>query len=185
MRRLVALVCFALATACTEQGPYAVEIDRVRVLADDATIELPFCAGDAEVHADAPDRIVLSATRPSLDGDCLEAEQFELPTPIAGRQMENANGSAIVVVYPWNQQPVTEVVASSDGRQLAIGLHCDSDARASVVRYTDESVVVELETRGPGRGDCADLATVELAEPLGDRTVVDAATQRSLEVIVR
>jgi hypothetical protein len=69
-----------------------------------------------------------------------------------------------------------------DGRALTFNLHhgkCDPDLRAHVVEFKD--MVIIGGSHSPVLGGCVDVglttpATVTLAEPLGDRAVISAAT---------
>lgn len=69
-----------------------------------------------------------------------------------------------------------------DGSTLTFILHhgmCDPDLRAHVVEFEDQVVIGG--SHSPVQGGCVDVgvstpATVTLAEPLGDRAVISAAT---------
>jgi hypothetical protein len=72
-----------------------------------------------------------------------------------------------------------------DGRTLSIGVNsCNGAPTAEVDQRADE-VLVTAEAYIPGGDDqdsCMDEVTVELAEPLGNRSVVDGVSGENLVV---
>ena len=78
----------------------------------------------------------------------------------------------------WVPTPFTVSGVSQDGRQLEVEIEC-VDGRVASVEYHDAEVVVEIEWPSSRSFDaCASQIFVELDEPLGLRTVVDATSGR-------
>ena len=81
-----------------------------------------------------------------------------------------------------SQITISEVRLQSDDRTLELGLNsCNADPSVAVDESTSEVV---LDVRGnPTNDDCADQTRVRLSAPLGDRSIIDAATGRELQPI--
>lgn len=77
----------------------------------------------------------------------------------------------------WERTEIgtVEVRDDAQGDVLVIGPHCSDDARATVDE-SDASIEVGLELSGDHHGDCYTTVEVRLAAPVGDRTIIDAAT---------
>lgn len=71
----------------------------------------------------------------------------------------------------------------STGLELVIDT-CNQKPQVEIAESPDEIhlTVTAAKVEGNGRNDCADNAEVNLAEPLGDRRVIDNATGESLDV---
>ncbi len=85
-----------------------------------------------------------------------------------------------------SRQPVdvVEVVVQPGGTLLGVGIDsCNGDPSA-VVTEDAESVTIEAEAFVPDgdTDDCLDGLDIDLAEPLGDRTVIDGNSDRELPV---
>lgn len=79
----------------------------------------------------------------------------------------------------WQDQAISHVSVGEDDRTLTVGWHCHQDSSVTVEETSDE---VRLRLRVYSyKGDCASGTEVTLREPLGSRTVVDAATGRAVE----
>lgn len=75
---------------------------------------------------------------------------------------------------------ISEVTSvSADGRTLRLTINsCHGNPTVMVDESADRVI---LHARGGATADdCADLATVTLREPLGDRIVIDATSQRQV-----
>ncbi|MEQ1787253.1 MAG: hypothetical protein ABL966_09385 [Acidimicrobiales bacterium] len=77
--------------------------------------------------------------------------------------------------------PVSGAVLAISPTQFEVTVGCFDSVRVEVDEETDR---VELLAYGKGRigGDCASTAIVSLAAPLGDRSVVDGKTGRTVPV---
>lgn len=85
-----------------------------------------------------------------------------------------ASGCAI----GWQDQPISRVLVSADGRSLDVSWHCHKEADVEVEESEDE---VRLRFRVDSyKGDCADLERVTLASALGDRRFVDSTTGKAV-----
>jgi hypothetical protein len=70
---------------------------------------------------------------------------------------------------------------SDDGRILTLTINsCGTNATINVVESADR--VVLRARGGKSHNDCADGAVVTLREPLGDRVVIDATTDRPVRM---
>jgi hypothetical protein len=54
--------------------------------------------------------------------------------------------------------------------------HCNDQGLVRVTEYDSSKVVLQMEVEGSWKGDCLVCPSVELVDPLGDRTVFDAQT---------
>jgi len=78
----------------------------------------------------------------------------------------------------WQDQPISRVSVSGDGRSLDVGWHCHQDADVEVEETEDE---VRLRFRVDGyKGDCADVERANLSSALGDRRIVDSTTGKTV-----
>jgi hypothetical protein len=60
---------------------------------------------------------------------------------------------------------------------------CNAEENRASVREEPDAVTVSVTTDDPpGGDDCADGVTVHLSDPLGDRPVVDGATDQPVDV---
>lgn len=66
-------------------------------------------------------------------------------------------------------------------QRLIVGPHCNDDARVTA-EETDEEILVSFEVKGEVEGECYGVAEVVLDEPVGDRTLIDAATGEPADV---
>jgi hypothetical protein len=81
-----------------------------------------------------------------------------------------------------NELTIGEIISvNEDGQQLTLIINsCHANPKVDVDGSADEVI---LHARGGGTSDdCADVGTVTLREPLGDRVVIDAATDRPVRV---
>jgi len=129
--------------------------------------------------------------------------QFDLQGT-AVRIARLAVASSITVTPPaWDPDnppvgiAINSATGSSSGRRLTVGFvgapapadqGCGADYTAEAVESSDAVVVIVIEHRNPGLGACTAVgalrtATVELAEPLGNRAVLDV--QQGLPVAVQ
>ena len=81
--------------------------------------------------------------------------------------------------------PITLVYADPGSTRLEVGVGtCLQDPQVTAVETADEVRLSSNEKLPRGdSGDCADSSFVILAEPLGDRTVLDEATGKVVEVL--
>ena len=78
----------------------------------------------------------------------------------------------------WQDQPISRVSVSGDGRSLDVGWNCHQDADVEVEESQDE---VRLRLRVSSyKGDCADVERATLSSALGDRQVVDSTTGKTI-----
>lgn len=78
----------------------------------------------------------------------------------------------------WQDQPISRVSVSGDGRSLDVGWHCHQDADVEVEESQDE---VRLRLRVSSyEGDCADVERAPLSSALGDRRIVDSTTGKTI-----
>jgi hypothetical protein len=76
---------------------------------------------------------------------------------------------------------IASVEVGADGRTLRVALNsCHADPEVTV-RESESAVVIDV-TGTPKPNDCSDRVTVRLDEPLGDRPIVDRATDRAVAV---
>jgi hypothetical protein len=75
-----------------------------------------------------------------------------------------------------------DVEPHPDGRTLSFAVNsCHGGPETSAEESTTQ-VRIEVRSDTSGEDECADGATVELEQPLGDREVVDAKTGKALRV---
>lgn len=72
---------------------------------------------------------------------------------------------------------IVEVV----GERLIVGPHCNEDARVTADEAESE-IRVSFEVKGDSQGECYGVAEVTLSEPIGDRTVIDVATDQPAQL---
>ena len=78
----------------------------------------------------------------------------------------------------WEDQAISGVSVSEDGRTLTVAWQCHLDSSVTAEESADE---VRLQLRVYSyKGDCADVEVVTLQEPLGDRTIIDASTGQTV-----
>lgn len=78
----------------------------------------------------------------------------------------------------WQDQQISQVTVDGDDRTLTVAWHCHLD---SSVTAEETPAEVRLSFRVYSyRGDCAGTEVLRLREPLGDRTIIDASTGRSV-----
>ncbi|MFZ4434648.1 MAG: hypothetical protein ACOYOQ_15755 [Microthrixaceae bacterium] len=78
----------------------------------------------------------------------------------------------------WQEQPITRVSVSGDGRSLDVGWHCHQDADVEVEESKEE---VRLRLRVSSyKGDCADVERATLSSVLGNRRIVDSTTGKTI-----
>lgn len=98
--------------------------------------------------------------------------------------------TALIVVvvlsyHDWRPQPIDRVDATSTGTSIELTVShnwCGEDLRASIRQQSDTNVTVRVEQ--DVSGDCEDIGlestyTVELDEPLGDRTITGEPSIRT------
>jgi hypothetical protein len=69
------------------------------------------------------------------------------------------------------------LTVSPDGRMLAVGLDsCNAEPVVEIVEQTAERVVLAAVAERNAGGDCADVVSVTLDDPLGDRRLIDGST---------
>lgn len=77
---------------------------------------------------------------------------------------------------------VIKVVGGPDSTTLELSV--DSCNRHPVARVTESDTEVRIrvsaDPEGSGGGDCADGASVNLAKPLGDRSVIDEVADKAV-----
>lgn len=92
----------------------------------------------------------------------------------------------VVLSYDdWEARPIDRVDATSTGTSIGLTVShnwCGEDLRASVRQQSDTNVAVRIEQ--DVSGDCEDIGlestyTVELDEPLGDRTITGEPSIRT------
>ncbi len=76
----------------------------------------------------------------------------------------------------WRSALIDEVRVLEDGRALQVGLHCSPEARVTLIESNSDSIRLRFEVRGERRGDCADVQSILLEDPLGPRSIVDDST---------
>lgn len=84
----------------------------------------------------------------------------------------------VLLVGACSYQPgVLDAISSGDGQTLSLSMNnCHGDYDVAVVETGDQVRITVTDMRSPIRlsgDDCSDAVTVELAEPLGDRRLVD------------
>ncbi len=78
----------------------------------------------------------------------------------------------------WQDQPISRIWVSADGRSLEVGWHCHEEADVEVEETEDE---VRLRFRADSyKGDCADVERANLSSALGDRRIVDLTTGKTV-----
>jgi len=85
----------------------------------------------------------------------------------------------------WSPTPIQSITQTSDvDYDLIVGCSA-GDARASALEF-DDRVIVSVEITGSvSQNTCARVLHVTLVEPIGDRTVIDEATGKTVEVLDR
>ncbi|HET7847277.1 MAG TPA: hypothetical protein VFL72_07260 [Acidimicrobiia bacterium] len=99
-------------------------------------------------------------------------------------------GAAVVLAVLMsacsNQVVIQEVLANGDGTTLNLGLaSCGGTYEVDVVEAADSVQIRVQDQRSPisfGGDDCSDVWTVDLAEPLGGRDLIDASNGEPLAV---
>lgn len=78
----------------------------------------------------------------------------------------------------WQDQPISRVSVSGDGRSLEVGWHCHQDADVEVEESKDE---VRLRLRVYSyKGDCAEVERATLSSALGDRRIIDSTAGKTV-----
>lgn len=78
--------------------------------------------------------------------------------------------------YETGRHEVSIIDATVEGRSLHLTLSaCNLSDYKQDVAEGDASVTIAMTATGRNHDDCADGATVELSEPLGDRSLVDGS----------
>lgn len=86
-------------------------------------------------------------------------------------------------LVPQDARILQAAIAADDPTRLELMVDsCNADVSTDVVESADE-VVVTVTVRNDTQDDCADLAVVELDEPLADRAVVDGARGEPVPVL--
>ena len=93
-------------------------------------------------------------------------------------------GAIVLVAIPTacggsSDVDVREASISDNGMMLSVGVATCNEASTQIaIEETSEAVVVTATTRASygcgGQDDCQDQRTAELADPLGDRIIVDS-----------
>jgi uncharacterized lipoprotein NlpE involved in copper resistance len=78
---------------------------------------------------------------------------------------------------------IVDAVLEGD-RTLVLNIDaCNADDNRTETTENGDTVTIAVTTDDPpGGDDCADGVTVELADPLGDRALIDASTGEQVEV---
>ncbi len=88
--------------------------------------------------------------------------------------------TAACSLFP-NEADITSASIEGEAR-LALGVNtCNADLSADVDE-TEDKIVITVTARNDSSDDCADQLIVDLAEPLGTRSVVDGSDGRELFV---
>lgn len=75
----------------------------------------------------------------------------------------------------WRDHDLSVDQAVADSDVIVVSGGCHGDERATV-EETDTAVIIAVEVDGTDRGDCDTPIEIELGQPLGDRTIIDAHT---------
>ena len=111
------------------------------------------------------------------------------PKRMRGRLLRGAAGAALAVSLVTACASMVEVDSaevSIDGLRIAVTFNSCGVVTSASAEETAESVVIwarpSTEVKGLSGQDCQDRVVVQLHEPLGDREVIDGATERSVTV---
>ncbi len=86
----------------------------------------------------------------------------------------------------WSSTPIQSINQSGDDGEYELTIGCEvGDARASVLEF-DDRVMVSVEITGSASQlTCATILYVTLADPIGDRSVIDEATGDDIKALDR
>lgn len=79
----------------------------------------------------------------------------------------------------WTPTEIGLVEVADD--RLIVGPHCNEDARVTADEAESE-IRVSFEVKGDTQGECYGVAEVMLDKPVGDRTVIDVATDEPAQL---
>lgn len=92
----------------------------------------------------------------------------------------------VLVSCSRGREEVAITAAESDGTTVSMAIAaCDANPRAEV-QESEESVTITVtaDRPGPDREDCGGGLTVDLSEPLGQRSLIDGSNDEPVQVNV-
>lgn len=161
-------------------GDEWVPVARVEVR-DPTTIELVLdsCVSQPRVDLAQSDDVVEVTVRSSGGSGCDQWLRVTLDAPLGERAVVDARqGDELRVVGRTRPAAITEALVLGGGRTLRLGVAtCQAQAEVTQLVESADAVTVQVSvTGGSSERDCLDSVEVPLADPLGDRDLLDATT---------
>ena len=106
------------------------------------------------------------------------------PARLAGGAVGVLVAVGLMVGCAGEEPRVVEVFGTADSAELEVSVStCNAEPAVSAAESSSEVRLTVRARQGRTGPECRDYALVRLDAPLGDRTVVDAASGEALEVL--